>query len=195
MKKEILERYSTTPDGKIILDITTDRVEYLYNDFDKHAPYIRKELDQELVDYLVECMRDVGKDAFIIEFRIAEKIESDLVSRVRTSIHNYFRYIRELEINDLKQMLRTSSILLVIGIALLTISVWFNEYVEIHKSVISKVCSEGLTVAAWISMWESLATFMINWSPYTQRIHYFERLAEAPVLFKEEVNEQVAVDQ
>ena len=187
VKKEILDRYSTTEDGKIIIDITTDKVEYLYNDFDKHTPYIKKELDQALVDYLIECMRDIGDDGFLIQFRIAEKIDSDLKSRVRTSIQSYFTYLKELEIRDLKQMLRTSSILFLIGIIILTVSVWFNDYVAIHKSVINKVFSEGLTVAAWISLWESLATFLINWTPHKRQIKMCGRLAGASVFFEDEL--------
>ena len=186
MKKEILDRYSTTEDGKIIIDITSDKIEYLYNDFDKQTPYIKKELDQDLADYLIECMRDIGDDGFLIQFRIAENVDTDLKSRVQTSIQSYFTYLKELEIRDLKQMLRTSSILFLSGIIILTISVWFNDYVEIHKSVINKVFSEGLTVAAWISLWESLATFLINWAPHKRQIKLCERLAGASVLFKDE---------
>ena len=40
MKKEILDRYSTTEEGIIIIDITTDKVEYLHNDFDKHTKLV-----------------------------------------------------------------------------------------------------------------------------------------------------------
>ena len=185
MKKEILDRYSTTEDGKIIIDITSDKIEYLYNDFDKHTPYIKKELDQDLVDYLIECMRDIGDNGFLIQFRIVENVDSDLRSRVQASIQSYFTYLKELEIRDLKQMLRTSSILLLSGIIILTISVWFNDYVEIHKSVVNKVFSEGLTVAAWISLWESLATFLINWAPHKRQIKLCERLAGASVVFED----------
>lgn len=186
MKKEILDRYTTTEDGKIIIDITSDKIEYLYNDFDKHSPFIKKELDQDLVDYLIECMRDVGEDRFLIQFRIAENVDTDLKSRVRTSIQSYFTYLKELEIRDLKQMLRTSSILFLIGIIILTVSVWFNDYVEFHKSVINKVFSEGLTVAAWISLWESLANFLINWAPHRLQIRLCERLAGASIDFQNE---------
>jgi len=108
VKQEILERYSTTEDGKIIIDITADKIEYLYNDFDKHTPYVKKELDQDLVDYLIECLRDIGEDEFLIQFRIAEKVDADLKTRVQTSIQSYFTYLKELEIRDLKRMLRTS---------------------------------------------------------------------------------------
>jgi len=122
MKKNILDRYSYTDDGKVIVDITADKIEYLYNDFDKHTPYIKKELDQGLVDYLLDCVREIGNEEFLVKFRFSESVDSELQSRVQTSIHNYFLYLNDLEFREMKQMLRTALILLLAGIAILTLS-------------------------------------------------------------------------
>lgn len=184
MKKEILDRYLRMDDDKVIIDITADKIEYLYNDFDKHTPYIKKELDQDLVDYLVDCVREIGNEAFLIKFGLTQSVDNDLQSRVQTSIHNYFLYLKELEIREMKQMLRTVLILLLAGIAILTLSIWYNEHFTAQGSVINKVFSEGLTVAAWIALWESLATFLINWAPHQRRIRLFIRIAGAEVLFR-----------
>jgi hypothetical protein len=185
-QKEILDRYSRSEDGKIIIDITADKVEYLYNDFDKHTPYIRKELDQGLVDYLIDCVKEIGKEEFLIKFRFMEPVDSDLQLRIQDSIHNYFLYLKELEIGEMQQMLRTSLILLLAGIAILTLSIWYNEHFTIQASVINKVFSEGLTVAAWIALWESLATFLLNWAPHQRQIRLLKRIAMATVLFRRE---------
>jgi hypothetical protein len=187
MKKDFLDRYSCTDDGKVIVDITADRIEYLYNDFDKHTPYIKKELDQGLVDYLVDCVREIGNKEFLIKFRLAESVDYELQSRVQTSIHNYFLYLKDLEVREMKQMLRTALILLLAGFTILTLSIWYNEHFIVRASVIYKVFSEGLTVAAWIALWESLATFLINWAPHQRRIRLFKRIAGAEVLFSNEL--------
>jgi hypothetical protein len=185
-QREILDRYSRTEDGKIIIDITADKIEYLYNDFDKHTPYIRKELDQGLVDYLIDCVREIGNEEFLIKFRFMEPVDNDLQLRIQDSIHNYFLYLKELEINELQQMLRTSLVLLLAGIAILTLSIWYNEHFAVQASVVNKVFSEGLTVAAWIALWESLATFLVNWAPHQRRIRLLKRIAAAAVLFRKE---------
>ncbi len=187
MGKEILDRYSRTEDGKVIIDINADKIEYLYNDFDKHTPYIKKELDQDLVDYLIDCASEIGGEEFLIKFRLTEAVDNDLQSRVQTSIHNYFLYLKDLEIRELKQMLRTSLVLLLAGISILTLSIWYNEHFTVQGSVINKVFSEGLTVAAWIALWESLATFLINWAPHQRQIKLFKRIAMAEVLFSNEL--------
>lgn len=72
------------------------------------------------------------------------------------------------------------------GVAILTLSIWYNEHFAVRESVINKVFSRGLTVAAWVALWEALATFLINWAPHQRRIDLFRRIARAEVMFQEE---------
>ncbi len=181
MKKDILDRYTRTDDGRYIIDITAGKIEYLYNNFDKHAPYIRKDLDQELVDYIIDCVKEIGKGDILIQFRIDEKVEAELIERIKTSIKNYFLYMKELEILELKQMRRRSLIFFLIGIAIMLLSIWVNDLEMIRETAIGHVFAEGLTVAAWVSFWESAAIFLINWIPHRRQIKQFQQIAEATV--------------
>lgn len=185
MKKQILDRYTRTADNKLIIDIAAGKVGDLYNDFDRHTPYAKKELDQDLTDYIIDSVSEIGKENFIIQFRLTAAVDMKLMSRVKTSIHNYFLYLKELEIRELARMSRTSLILLSIGVATLSVSVWVNQKITEDAAVIASVFAEGLTVAAWVSLWESLATFLINWAPHRRQIKMYERIAKAPVLFRE----------
>lgn len=183
MKRKILDRYDRTADRRVIIDIAAGKVAHLYNDFDKMAPYVKKELDQDLVDYLVESMEEIGRLEVVIRFSFNERIDTSLKERVQASIHNYFVYLRELEIRALGRMGRTSLLLLGVGLAILFLSVWVNDNVVIRESVVKKVFAEGLIVAAWVSLWEALANFLINWAPHHRHIRIYERLARAPVQF------------
>jgi hypothetical protein len=190
MEKDILERYARNSDGGVIIDIAANRIEELYNDYDKSAPYLKKDLEQDFVDYLVDSVREVGKETFVIRFSIAGTVGPEPMSRVKMSIQKYFFYLKELEHRELKRMFRTSLILLVVGIAILTLSVGMNRVFETDETVVREVFAEGLTVAAWVSLWESLATFLINWAPHRRKIRLYERIAEAPVLFRETPSSQ-----
>lgn len=185
MKKHILERYPRTSDGKFIIDITADRVEDLYANFDKHAPYARKELDENLANYISDSARDLGKVEFIMQFRFLVLPDDSLKERIRGSIHNYFLYLKEIELRELMRNMRISLIFLLVGIATLFLTVWVNQIIPEEASVISKVFAKGLTVAAWVSLWEALATFLVNWTPYTRQIKMYERIAKAPIVFCE----------
>lgn len=184
MEKGILERYSRTPDGQVIVDIAASRVEELYNNYDKSAPYLKKDLDSDLVDYIVECVKEVGPEDFALQFSLETPVEPDSMARLKDSVGTYFRYLKQLELRELRNMFRTSMILFSIGITVLTLSVWMNRLIETSESVLSRVFAEGLTVAAWVSLWEALATFLINWTPHRRRIRLYERIAAAPVRFR-----------
>lgn len=183
MKKHILERYSQGSDRSYIIGINAGKVSDLYNAFDKHMPYVRKELDQDLAEYIADSARDLSNEDFIIRFQFVEPPEDIMKERIKTSINSYFIYLKTIELKELSRVMRTSLIFFIIGIAILFLSVWVNEQITSEASVISKVFAEGLTVAAWVSLWEALATFIINWTPYTRQIKLYERIANAPVQF------------
>ncbi|MGR9100213.1 MAG: hypothetical protein ACU826_06565 [Gammaproteobacteria bacterium] len=183
MEKYILERYARTGEGKVIIDIAAAKIEDLYNDYDKSAPFVKKDLEQDLADYIVNSVDELGKEAFALKFSLEKAPDAETMSRLKISIRNYFLYLRDLEMRELKSMFRVSLILLVIGVAILTLSILLGQQLGEDQTVIGQVLTEGLTVAAWVSLWESLATFLINWKPHRRRIGLYERIARAPVLF------------
>lgn len=183
MKKHILDRYARTETGEIAIEINVEKVSDLYNDFDKTSPYIKKELEQGVVDYITESVREIGKEDFVISFRLSSLPEESLAERVRKSVRNYFLYLKELELRELGRMVRTSLILLTIGIAILALSAWVNLGFVKEETVMQTIFAEGLTVAAWVSLWEALATFLINWTPHHRQIKMYGRIAAAKVLF------------
>lgn len=181
MKTRILDRYPRTEDGKYIIEITAGKISDLYNDFDKHTPYVRKELDQNLVEYISDSARDLGNEDFIIRFHFLEKPDEPLIARITESINNYFHYLKNVEIQELGRTIRTSLLFLAVGLCILFISVWVNQNLSAEATVVNKVFAAGLTVAAWVSLWEALATFLVNWAPYSRQIKMYERIAEAPL--------------
>jgi len=183
MQKTILERYPQLSDGRYVIDINSGKPGDLYNDFDKFAPYVRKELDQDLVDYITDSARELAKVNYLIQFRLLEPADDELQARIAKSINSYFLYLRSFEIDELWRTMRISLVFLVVGIGLLFLSVWVNSAITPTSSVVSKVFAEGLTVAAWVAMWEALATFLVNWAPISRKIALYKRIANTPVLF------------
>lgn len=185
IKQAILERYPQMENSYYIVGISAGKVSDLYNDFDKHMPYVRKELDQDLVEYITDSARDLNKEDFIIQFQLLESPSEEMKTRITKSINSYFIYLKSTELNELSRILRTSMLFFLIGMVLLFLSILANEQLSTETMVITKVFAQGLTVAAWVSLWEALATFIINWAPYTRKIKLYERIAAAPVQFLE----------
>ena len=186
MPKRILDRYEHTVDGLVIVDVAARRVEDLYEDFDKTAPYHKKDLDEDLAYYLTECVREIGRVDFMIRFMFECYPSEKFMLRVRTSVQKFFIYQRELELEAMNKMLRTAATLLVIGIIILGLSLWLNHLFAINgtPSFLHTVFAEGLTIVAWVSVWEALATFWLNWPRHLLLIKLFRKIAEAPVQFQ-----------
>lgn len=87
-EKDILERYDRLDDGRVVIDVYASKVEELYEDFDKQAPFHRKDLDEELAAYLFDCVREIGRVDFIIRNTLDAVPSAELQERIRTSLKN-----------------------------------------------------------------------------------------------------------
>lgn len=185
----MLDRYERTREGHVVIDIAVTRIEFLYNDFDKNAPFFRRDLNQDLVDYLVTAARELKREPFILQFSLDEAPNEEKKSRIKRSVQAYFHYLAECEQQLVLQMFRRAGVLLCLGLAILFLSVSVNRALGPESSVVAHVFAEGLIVAAWVSLWESLAVFMIEWFPLRKNIALYRLLAEAELTFvaKEDV--------
>lgn len=187
MKKRIIDRYEQSADGAVIIDVAAPRVEDLYENFDKTAPYHKKDLDEDLAFYLTECVREIGRVKFVIRFMFDSYPSDEFRRRVRTSVRKFFIYQRELELAAMNKTLRTALTLLILGMILLGFSLWVNLLFAVggSPSFLHTVLAEGLTIAAWVSMWEALATFLLNWPQHLLHIRLFKKISEASVQFQQ----------
>lgn len=183
MKKDIIGRYECTESGEIIVDISTQKVEDLYDDFDRRSHFLKKDLNQDLVEYIIDSVTEIDKREFIVQFNLEVAAEKESITRVKNSVKNFFVYMQELERRKMKEMGRTSIILFFIGFIIASISVLMNQSEIVKTSVIAGVVAEGLTVAAWVSLWEALATILIKWMPHKKKISIYQRIADTKVVF------------
>lgn len=184
MKKTIISRYELTERNEVIIDASVRSVEELYNYFDRTAPYLKKDLDQEFVDYVTDCVREIGDSDFVSRISFASMPDETVMERVRSSIKTYFQYLHETEKRELAVMIRRSLVLFAIGLALMAPAIWATRRFSSSKGVLAEVFAQGLTVAAWVSLWEAIANFFIEWHPRRQNVRRFRRVIDAPVVFR-----------
>lgn len=185
MMAPITDRYEFTDKKEVIIDVSVQTVEHLYSNFDRTSPYHKKELDQELADYLIDSVREIHKHKFIVRISLVKAPDKALTDRVRKSINTYYVYLKRLEIRSFKQMLKRSGILFAVGLVLLAIAIEVTKRFSVNQSsVLAEVFSQGLTVAAWVSLWEAIANLFLEWVPHRKNISLFDRIANAPVVFR-----------
>jgi hypothetical protein len=194
MKKQIISRYETTKNNEVIIDASVRSVEDLYNNFDRTAHYSKKDLDQEFVDYVTDCVREIGKLAFVIRISLSTMPDKTVMDRVRRSVRIYFQYLQETERRQLRTMLRRSLVLFVIGLTLLVPAIAATRRFSSSEGVLAEVFAQGLTVAAWVSLWEAIANLFIEWFPHRQDIKQYGRVTNAPVIFRRHPEDQRAAE-
>ena len=184
MKKTILGRYEVTDQEEVVIDVSIKTVEELYNNFDRNAPYSKKELDQEFVDYIIDSVREIGENEFIIRITPSNMPDEKVMSRIQKSIQTYFRYLKDLENRSIEVMFGRSFKLFGLGLTLLFVSIILNKHFSSSEGILAQVLSEGLTIAAWVSLWEAIANIFIQWRPHTRNIKIYERVINAKVIFR-----------
>ncbi|MCE5184686.1 MAG: hypothetical protein LLF76_00990 [Planctomycetaceae bacterium] len=180
-RKTILDRYPRASDGTIIVDIAAGKIEDIFNNFDKATPYAKKDLDTDFFTYLVDSVKEIGNVPFLIEITLDIKPDDARWRNAIEGIRNYFIYIKELKIRELKMLYRTSLIMLAVGVVVMMLSIWAHRTFGPDPDMFTYVFAEGLTVTAWILMWESLAGFLIQWPPYRRDIRCYKRIAHAAI--------------
>lgn len=183
MKKNLLTRYERDEQGRIIVDVSAVRAEDLYSNFDRNAPFIRRDLDQHLVDYLLECMEEIGSEGFVIHFSLEQAPTEEQIARIRRSVPGYFEYLAETERHRVRRMTRTSAALMVMGLCLFAAAVWIGGRFGEERTVLETVIAEGVTVAAWVALWEALAKFVIEWPSHRDRLREFHALSACDLVF------------
>ena len=184
MKKSVIDRYEKTENNQVAIDVSIPSVEHLYHDFDKTAPYYRKELDQELVDYLTECVQEIGETPFIIRISLEKMPDEALMNRVQKSVGGYYMYLKEIEIRQMKQMYRRFAVLFSVGFTLLICAIIATRRLSLHQGVIGEVFAQGLTIAAWISLWEAIVYIFIEWRPHKDNIRLYTKIVNAQIRFR-----------
>ncbi len=184
MKKTILGRYELTEQNQVVIDVSIRTVEDLYNNFDRTAPYMKKDLDQEFVDYIIDSVREIGDNDFVIRITLSNMPEEITMGRVRSSIYTFFQYLKDMEHRALDNMFRRSFMLFGIGLALLALAIMAARKFSSSEGVLTEVFAQGLTIAAWVSLWEAIANLFVEWRPHNKDIKLYERVMNSPVIFR-----------
>jgi hypothetical protein len=185
LKQDIFSRYETHSSRRLAVDVSVGRIEELFENFDSAASYVKKDLDQDLVDYLIESVREIGSYDFVIRINLPVHVLERHRKRVRKSIKSYFRYLELLEQRKLKKMLWKSFLLFFLGMFLLAVSMTLKGHLGYLSGVMGEVLTEGLTVAAWVSLWSAFAGLIFELAGIIGNIRIFRRIASRDVVFKE----------
>ena len=106
--------------GFRLIEITLREPRQLFNNLDP-APFHEKDLDATAEEYIVTAAREIGlaHPTKIAIYLPAAILMSEDAQHVPAAIHNYFAYREQHTRRELRDLLRTGLIILVIGLAFL----------------------------------------------------------------------------
>lgn len=185
MKQDIFSRYESHSSRRLAIDVSVGKIEELFEDFDSAASYVKKDLDQDFVDYLIESVQELGGYDFVIRINLPMHVQEKHRKRVRKSIRGYFRYLELLERRKLRKVLWKSFLLFSLGMFLLTLSIALKGNMAHLSGMTQELMTEGLTIAAWVSLWSSFASLIFELTTIVNDIRIFRRIASREVVFKE----------
>jgi len=184
VKQDIFSRYESHSSKRLAIDVSVGKVEELFEDFDSAASYVKKDLDQDFVEYLIESVREIGGYDFVIRIHLPVLVQEKHRKRVRKSIRSYFRYLELLERRKLRKMLWKSFLLFSLGMLLLTLSLNLRGDFKHLYGMMQELMIEGLTIAAWVSLWSAFASLIFELTGIITDIRVYRRIASREVVFK-----------
>ena len=184
MGSRILERYERTADGKVVLVLALDEVDAVYNPFALRDPRQVRNLHPKLADYVVECVRELGTEPFALMLWLPEQVSDAAQQEVRSSIHDYFDYLQHLGLQKWRRQVWRSAALLLFGVSLLVLLTSYANFGWSGTSFLLDLSAQGLTVAAWLAVWEASAAWLLRRVTLGEDWRVFKRLALADVRFR-----------
>jgi hypothetical protein len=159
--------------GLHVIDITAASVAQLFSGLDP-APFRHKDLDPEVEGYIVAAVREIshaGKAKLVIHLP-GNEAQSSAGAGLPDAIHNYFAYREWVGTEDVKRLLRTAFVSLLIGLAFMFICMSVREWVLTGESGISQILDEGLLIVGWVALWRPLDIALYDWWPLWRGVRH-----------------------
>jgi len=184
-RQKIIDRYETDAQGRVIIDVSVARIEDLYDRFDSGATYRKKDLDEDFAQYLIDCVGEIKRHPFLVRINLPGPESATREDRVRKSIHHYFQYLQESEKRGIRKHLSRAGFFLGFGIMMVLLSLSLAARYETMHSILKDLGVEGVTIVAWVSMWEAASHLIFEWVPHLNRHKLYQRLIDSEVHFRQ----------
>jgi hypothetical protein len=156
----------------------------LFNSMDP-APFHERDLDSQVVDYIVDWAQDVAPDVSLELVVTVDQAAPSVhgAALISDAVHSSFQRRALAKRRALKKLLREGRISLVIGIAFLAAAIFISDYLGglISNENYAWLVQESVVIGGWVALWHPLNIFLYDWWPLRAERRLFERLARIQV--------------
>jgi len=170
-----------------VLELYLAEMRQLFNSMDP-APFRERDLDPKAEAYVVDWAREQASKrplALIVHLG-QERAGENSEAMLRGALHEYFRGRAVATRTQLRQLLRTGRISLVIGLAFLGLAIVMGEALAslFSNEGYATLARESLVIGGWVALWRPAEIFLHDWWPILGEARLFDRLAAMPVMLR-----------
>jgi hypothetical protein len=185
--EEIINRYKKNRKGIVVLDITIQSYKNLFNKYDLNSSFIKRDLNQDLADYLIESVEDIGSNEFKIQINLPKK-EEKLIdeTKIERSINGYYSYLIGISKKSIFKIAKRILIHMFIAIILLFTYLILGQKMHNNPSLIESAFIESLAIAMWVLMWPIFSDFIYEILDEQKLIKIYKKIRFAKIEFNYE---------
>lgn len=184
MKNNILDRYDKTDKGEYLIGVKVDSYKNLLNEFDFSSSFWKRDLREEFVEYLIECVDEISvKRTSILKITLPVSEETgNIEKKFDSALKNYFLYLIYLAKKRIKKIITKISFNFIISISLLIV-VFLTGQIEGDKnSMLYSIFNEGLYIAIWVLMWPVFSDFLFDLKEALGQIKIYRIISDIEII-------------
>ncbi len=186
MKQELLKRYDREIDGSYIINTRVNNCSSLFNEFDFSSSLWNRDLREEFVAYLVDCVDEIGtKNKFVLQLSLPKDNKEDgFTEKFSRALTSYFLYLVHISRKSIKKFTNKIIFNFIISISLLIIIFITGRRIENTDSMLYMIFNEGLYIAIWVLMWPVFSDYLFDIKGELNNIKIYKRLLNVKLLIK-----------
>jgi hypothetical protein len=166
--------------GEPVIDVRVATIDRLFDNRDP-APFRERDLDPDLVEYLLGAAEDLSSRA--PSFRIVFWLEKQCTPHeVEAAFRAHFDYEIERLDRARRRQRRTGLVALLLGLIAISVLLAVAQLVGNElQGTIGVGLREGLVISCWVLMWRPVDVLLYEWIPWRRDRKVRARLLAAPL--------------
>lgn len=183
MKKpleKIYEKDEAT--NSFIISVAIENYGDIFNDLDP-APFRKRDLDQDLRDYLEESSSDIPlKYDIILQFNVSVEVkDKNKEEKSKSGLKTYFSFVKDLYGKKIRKSYKKSGVHFFASLILLSLSYLLRT--TMNASLFFTILVEGITIGGWVFLWEAISTFAFRNREVRVNYRHYKRFADTSIRF------------
>lgn len=166
--------------GRTCIDVRVRSIEQIFDNRDP-MPFLERDLDDEVAQYLTECATDIGREPLRVAFW-SETSSLDEAA-VQKAFRNHFDYELGRARRRVRASARSARNGFFIGIALMVVLRVISEVfvMQLSPGDARRILHEGLVIVSWVALWRPIDLVLYDFWPVRERRQIIEQLRDAEV--------------